>query len=130
MEVAVVGGPAKFDAALRRTKDCNGVVRRAQAARDARFAVNVIGRKIDGLCLREGQIHFKLSEPYVQRILRQANSTAQVAVFQPAISHEAIGIGSADGDVIIDPKREVRPKASCTDNGERVGGKEVCPWRK
>src|SRR5215472_12909355 len=69
IEVSVVGSSAEFNAALGRTED-HGIIGRARQNSDARFAVNVIRRQVDGLRLRERQIQLELSESYVQCIFR------------------------------------------------------------
>src|SRR5215472_2435299 len=122
IEIPVVGRASELDAALGRTKD-HWIVRCARQACNGRLTVDVIRRQIDGLCLREWQIELELSEPYVQRILRQSDSVAQIAVLQPAVSHGPVGIGSVDGNVIINPEREVLAEAPRTYDRERVWGK-------
>src|SRR5215469_646173 len=122
IEIPVVGRASELNAALGRAKN-HWIVRGARQACDGGLAVDVIGRQIDGLCLREGQIQLELSEPYVQRILGQSDSVAQVAVLQPAVSHGPIGVGGIHGNVVVNPEREVLAEAPRTYDRERVWGK-------
>ena len=95
IEVSIVRRAAELDASLWRPKN-RRIVCGTQSARYIPFAVNVKRREIDTLCLCKGQIQFKLTEPDVQRVLRQPDAVAQIAIFEPAVSHAAIGIGRSD----------------------------------
>src|SRR5215472_5995100 len=91
VKVSVVGCPSEFDAALRRAKN-KRIVRRRTRGPDGGFEVNVIRGQVDRFRLGEGQIHLKLSESHVERVLRQSDPMAQIAVLQPTVAHRAIGI--------------------------------------
>src|SRR6266576_3582947 len=78
VKVSVVGRPAEFDAALRRAKN-NWIVCRCTRGSEVGLAVNVIRRQINRFRLREGQIQLELSEPHVQRFLRQSDPMAPLA---------------------------------------------------
>src|SRR5580765_1166117 len=49
----------------------------------------------------------------------------QIAVLQPTITQSPIGICPADGNVVINPKRNVLPEAPRTDDREGVWSKKV-----
>src|SRR5947207_8309559 len=55
---------------------------------------------------------------------------AQIAVFQPAVSHAAIGIGCANRNVVINPERQILPETPRADNREGVWSKKVRPRRE
>src|SRR5437899_5452159 len=106
VKVSVVGRPAEFDAALRRAKN-NWIVCRCTRGSEVGLAVNVIRRQINRFRLREGQIQLELSEPHVQRVLRQSDPMAQIAVFQPTVAHGAAGIRGVYRNVVVDPEGKV-----------------------
>ena len=124
VKVSVVGRPAEFDAALRRAKN-NWIVCRCTRGSEVGLAVNVIRRQINRFRLREGQIQLELSEPHVQRVLRQSDPMAQIAVFQPTVAHGAAGIRGVYRNVVVDPEGKVLAETPSADDREGVGGEQV-----
>src|SRR2546429_5517865 len=124
VKVSVVGRPAEFDAALRRAKN-NWIVCRCTRGSEVGLAVNVIRRQINRFRLREGQIQLELSEPHVQRGLRQSDPMAQIAVFQPTVAHGAAGIRGVYRNVVVDPEGKVLAETPSADDREGVGGEQV-----